>query len=61
MMNGDAEVCGAMTSGGTESIVMALKAYRDYTRAMRPEVSAPEMHVLHLSFSPLLVPLFRIG
>jgi glutamate/tyrosine decarboxylase-like PLP-dependent enzyme len=25
--------CGAMTSGGTESILMAVKAYRDRARA----------------------------
>ncbi len=29
---GDPEVCGAMTSGGTESILSAVKATRDYMR-----------------------------
>eukprot|EP00884_Botryococcus_braunii_P016941 jgi/Botrbrau1/3930/Bobra.0365s0006.1 len=29
---GDPEVCGAMTSGGTESILSAVKASRDYMR-----------------------------
>eukprot|EP00996_Jenningsia_fusiforme_P004203 NODE_5011_length_731_cov_15.300587_g4653_i0.p1 GENE.NODE_5011_length_731_cov_15.300587_g4653_i0~~NODE_5011_length_731_cov_15.300587_g4653_i0.p1 ORF type:complete len:223 (-),score=48.50 NODE_5011_length_731_cov_15.300587_g4653_i0:3-671(-) len=32
MFNGDAKCCGSMTSGGTESILMALKAYRDSAR-----------------------------
>ncbi|KAF5307262.1 hypothetical protein FQR65_LT06978 [Abscondita terminalis] len=30
LFNGNSETCGAMTSGGTESILMAVKAYRDY-------------------------------
>lgn len=38
------QVCGAVTSGGTESIVLAVKAYRDRARARgvgRPELVAP--------------------
>jgi sphinganine-1-phosphate aldolase len=39
------EVVGAVTSGGTESILLALKTYRDWARAgrriRRPEVVAP--------------------
>jgi len=30
LFNGDEKTCGAMTSGGTESILMALKTYRDW-------------------------------
>jgi len=45
LCGGDDETVGAMTSGGTESIFMALKAARDWARAHRPEVSAPEMVV----------------
>jgi glutamate/tyrosine decarboxylase-like PLP-dependent enzyme len=45
MMHGGPNVCGAMTSGGTESILMAMKAYRDYARAKKgitkPELVAP--------------------
>ena len=33
MLGGDEEVSGAMTSGGTESILMAMKAYRQWARA----------------------------
>jgi sphinganine-1-phosphate aldolase len=29
LFHGDDQVCGSMTSGGTESILMAMKAYRD--------------------------------
>ncbi|NED94088.1 aspartate aminotransferase family protein [Phytoactinopolyspora alkaliphila] len=36
---------GTMTSGGTESIILAVKAYRDRARAERPEVAVPEMVV----------------
>ena len=34
-MQGGPESCGLMTSGGTESIVMALKAYRDWGAATK--------------------------
>ena len=33
------EVCGSLTSGGTESILMSLKAYRD----SRPDIRYPEV------------------
>jgi glutamate/tyrosine decarboxylase-like PLP-dependent enzyme len=33
MLNGDAGVAGTMTSGGTESLLMAVKTYRDWGRA----------------------------
>lgn len=36
--------CGTTTSGGTESIVMACKAYRDWARAERG-ITNPEMLV----------------
>ncbi len=39
------EVCGTVTSGGTESILLAMKTYRDHARdrraITRPEVVAP--------------------
>jgi sphinganine-1-phosphate aldolase len=39
---GNPEVCGAMTSGGSESILTAVKASRDYMRAVRG-IRKPEM------------------
>lgn len=35
LFNGGADACGTMTTGGTESIMMACKAYRDYGRVHR--------------------------
>ncbi len=60
MLNGDAVkdhnpedgVCGTVTSGGTESIIMAMKTYRDWARADK-NISAPEIimpHTAHPAF-----------
>lgn len=38
-----ASVCGTMTSGGSESVMMAVKTYRDRARVLHPEITAPEM------------------
>ncbi len=35
--------CGSFTSGGTESILLAVKAARDFARAKRPEITRPKM------------------
>ncbi|KAF6031275.1 SGPL1 [Bugula neritina] len=43
MFNGGSEACGTMTSGGTESIMLACKAYRD--RAIRQGIQHPDMVV----------------
>lgn len=45
LLNGTSEVVGNCTSGGTESIILAVKAARDKARAERPEVTQPEMIV----------------
>lgn len=42
MLGGDDEVVGTMTSGGSESILMAVKTYRDHARAERG-VTAPQL------------------
>jgi sphinganine-1-phosphate aldolase len=42
-LGGDDEVVGNFTSGGTESIMLAVKTARDYSRAVRPEVREPEL------------------
>ncbi|XP_029464919.1 sphingosine-1-phosphate lyase 1 isoform X2 [Rhinatrema bivittatum] len=44
LFNGGPEACGAVTSGGTESILMACKAYRDlaFEKGIKhPEILAP--------------------
>ena len=43
LMGGDADVRGTMTTGGTESIMMAVKTARDWARANRPEATKPEI------------------
>jgi len=43
LCGGDDEVAGSVTTGGTESIFMAMKAARDWGREKRPEVHQPEM------------------
>lgn len=42
LFNGDKDSCGSMTSGGTESILMAIKAYRDKAYHERG-VTEPEL------------------
>lgn len=46
------EVCGTVTSGGTESILLAMKTYRDYARVekgiKKPEMLVPE--TVHAAF-----------
>jgi sphinganine-1-phosphate aldolase len=43
MLRGGPEAAGTMTSGGTESILLAVKAHRDYYRKRCPDRSCPEM------------------
>lgn len=43
LLGGGSGTVGNMTSGGTESILMAVKTARDYARAVRPEIHQPEM------------------
>lgn len=43
LLRGDENVVGNFTSGGTESIMLAVKSARDMARAERPEITAPEM------------------
>jgi len=43
MLGGDEKTAGTMTTGGTESILMAMKAYRQWARANRPSVKEPEV------------------
>lgn len=43
LLGSDGNVVGNMTTGGTESILLAVKTARDYFRARRPDVRTPEM------------------
>ncbi|CAB0036915.1 unnamed protein product [Trichogramma brassicae] len=42
LFNGDDNSCGTMTTGGTESILLACKAYRDYANEVKG-ITKPEM------------------
>lgn len=43
LLRGDGRVVGNVTTGGTESILLAVKTARDWARAQRPEIATPEM------------------
>ncbi len=43
LLHGGAEAAGSLTSGGTESICMAVKTARDHAREARPEITRPQM------------------
>lgn len=45
MLNAPEGAVGSVTTGGTESIIMAVKTARDWARATKPGVAAPEMIV----------------
>jgi len=53
LLRGDEAVVGHMTTGGTESIMLAVKTARDMARALHPEITQPEMvlpKTAHASF-----------
>ena len=43
LLNSPPEVVGNFTSGGTESLMLAVKTARDFARATRPHIKEPEM------------------
>jgi sphinganine-1-phosphate aldolase len=43
LMHGPETTVGAVTSGGTESILVAMSAYRDRARKLRPWIRSPEI------------------
>lgn len=43
LLRGDANAVGHLTSGGTESIMLAVKAARDKARVEQPHITQPEM------------------
>lgn len=53
MLHGTVECCGCVTTGGTESILMSMKAYRDLARCRgkigKLNILAPD--TIHLAFS----------
>jgi len=45
LVRGDDQVVGNLTSGGTESILLAIKTARDHARATKPHIKHPEFIV----------------
>jgi glutamate/tyrosine decarboxylase-like PLP-dependent enzyme len=43
LLQGGPQTVGNFTSGGTESLILAVKTARDYARATRPHIKTPEM------------------
>ncbi len=43
LLNGDENCTGTFTSGGTESIILSVKAARDFNRKHKPEIKTGEM------------------
>jgi glutamate/tyrosine decarboxylase-like PLP-dependent enzyme len=43
LLRGDSNAVGHLTTGGTESIMLAVKTARDLARAKHPEITQPEM------------------
>ena len=43
LLNAPEDAAGAMTSGGSESLLLALKTARDWARAERPQITSPEV------------------
>ena len=43
LLRGDKSVVGNFTSGGTESLILALKTARDHAAATKPHIKKPEM------------------
>ena len=43
MLNGNRETVGFLTSGGTESNLMAVKTFRDRARKLHPNITSPNI------------------
>jgi sphinganine-1-phosphate aldolase len=43
LLNGGQDVAGTMTSGGTESILLAVKAHRDWFHSRHPQIRRPQI------------------
>lgn len=59
MLHGAGGVVGHVTSGGTESILMAIKTYRDRARALYPGITKPQ--VVSTLLATLIALLYIIG
>jgi glutamate/tyrosine decarboxylase-like PLP-dependent enzyme len=58
LFSGDENVCGNITTGGTESILLSVKTARDFFRKKRPEIKSPNV-VLPASAHPAFMKAFH--
>lgn len=58
LFNGDEQVCGSITSGGTESIILAVKTARDWARKNKPAVKKAHV-VIPDSVHPAFIKAFH--
>ena len=58
LFNGDANVRGNITSGGTESILLAVKTARDWAKQHKPDIKNPEV-IIPSSAHPAFIKAFK--
>ncbi len=58
LFNGDADVEGTMSSGGTESILLAVKTAREWARVNKPQIVDPEI-IVPVSVHPAFMKAFH--
>ncbi len=58
LFNGDEKVRGNITSGGTESILLAIKTARDWAKKHKPNITKPEV-IIPASAHPAFIKAFQ--
>ncbi len=58
LFHGDEQVCGNITTGGTESIILSVKTARDWARKNRPQIAKPHV-VISESAHPAFIKAFH--
>lgn len=53
MLHGDRQCVGSVTSGGTESILTAVKTYRDRAKKLFPSIKNPEIVIHNINLACL--------
>ena len=61
LLDCNSDVVGNFTSGGTESLILAVKTARDYSRAVKPHIKEPEMVLPITAHSSLLKACHYLG
>ncbi|MBE9545393.1 MAG: aspartate aminotransferase family protein [Proteobacteria bacterium] len=61
LLDCNSEVVGNFTSGGTESLILAVKTARDYSRAVKPHIKEPEMVLAITAHSSLFKACHYLG